>query len=127
MVAYKADELWGIKDNGSVVQIVGGKEIKRAEIGTAQSIGVGADGSIWMTCKETFRAAKGINLMYYDFLSSKFIAETKAHLYCKDLAVLPNGIPLMITENGELFILINREKYLGIPAGGTELVRVMND
>jgi hypothetical protein len=31
---------------------------------------------------------------------------------CKDVAVLPNGAPLVVAENGELYLLISRKKLL---------------
>ena len=46
--------------------------------------------------------------MYYDYHAEKFVAEPKAHFLCKDVAVLPNGIPALLTENGEIFLLMNR-------------------
>jgi hypothetical protein len=48
--------------------------------------------------------------MYYDFNSQKFEVEKNAHFYCKNLAVLPNGIPIVVTENGDLYLLMKRSK-----------------
>jgi len=89
----------------------------RAPMGTASSIAVGADGSVWITCKETLRA-KGTNLMYYDYQNAKFASEPKAHFMCKEVTVLPNGTPIVLTENGEIFILANLQKILAQSFGG---------
>ena len=48
--------------------------------------------------------------MYYDFNAQKFEVEKNAHFYCKNLAVLPNGIPIVVTENGNLYLLMKRSK-----------------
>lgn len=32
---------------------------------------------------------------------------------CKDVAVLPNGAPIVVTENGELYLFISRKKLGG--------------
>jgi hypothetical protein len=60
--------VWGIKDNGSISQITGGKEIARSDAGIAQTIACGLDGSVWITCRESLRS-KGMNLMYLDYIS----------------------------------------------------------
>lgn len=57
--------------------------------------------------------------MYYDFHSQKFESEKKAHFYCKSLAVLPNGVPVVVTENGDLYLLMKRPDSFQ-----TEMVRV---
>ena len=58
--------------------------------------------------------------MYYDFHSQKFESEKKAHFYCKSLAILPNGIPIVVTENGDLHLLMKRPDSFQ-----TEMVRVI--
>lgn len=58
--------------------------------------------------------------MYYDFHTQKFEVEKKAHFYCKSLAVLPNGIPIVVTENGDLYLFMKRAD-----AVQTEMVRVL--
>jgi hypothetical protein len=75
--------------------------------------------------------------MYYDFISGKFVVENRAHFLCKDLTVLPNGVPVIVTEMGELYALLNRSKHLGnhhdsdyastISGGSTEMVRLADD
>ena len=64
--------------------------------------------------------------MYFDFHTQKFESEKKAHFYCKNLAVLPNGVPVVVTETGDLYLLINKSKYIdGSTGGSTEMVRVL--
>ena len=58
--------------------------------------------------------------MYYDFHSQKFETEKKAHFYCKNLAVLPNGVPVVVTENGDLHLLMKKADSIQ-----TEMVRVI--
>lgn len=69
--------------------------------------------------------------MYFDFLAQKFVAEKKAHFLCKDVACLPNGVPVIVTENGELYILMNRQKLLGAQdfsgSNATEMVRLIDN
>ncbi len=69
--------------------------------------------------------------MYFDFLSQKFVHEKKAHFLCKDVAVLPNGVPVVVTEIGELYLLMNRQKVLGAQdfsgSNITEMVRLIDN
>jgi len=68
IAADRQGDFWGIKDNGTVSQISNGKEITRSEAGVAQTISVGSDGSIWITCRDSLRG-KGIHMMYFDYIS----------------------------------------------------------
>ena len=52
-------------------------------------------------------------MMYFDYISQKFTVEKRAHFLCKDVAVLPNGAPLVVAENGELYLFISRKKLMG--------------
>ncbi len=72
---------------------------------------MGSDGLVWITCTQPLRN-KGTFVMFYDFFNSKFVTETKATFYCKNIALLPNGIPLLMTESGSLFLIVNRQKHL---------------
>ncbi len=125
MVADRDGEIWGIKSSGQVIQIVNNTEIVKSETNVATQIAVSAKGTVWITASEALRA-KGIYLMYYDFHNQKFETEKKAHFYCKYLAVLPNGVPIVVTENGDLYLLINKSKFFGGASdGSTEMVRVV--
>ncbi len=119
VVADRGGEIWGVKATGQVVQIIHNQEIPRTETGVASQIAVSSNGGVWITTTENLRA-KGIYLMYYDFHTQKFEVEKKAHFYCKSLAVLPNGIPIVVTENGDLYLFMKRHD--GVQ---TEMVRVL--
>ena len=68
--------------------------------------------------------------MYYDDINQKLIHEPKAHFMCKDVAVLPNGMPIVLTENGEAFILASLSKILAhssiVQSKVTEMLRLVN-
>lgn len=126
IAAYKGEEVWGIKDTGAVVQLLDGKELVRTDHGTASKIAIGADGAVWITCREALRS-KGNHLMYFDYISGKFVVENKAHFLCKDVAVLPNGSPVIVTENGDLFILMKVMQQHPQAVSMPELVRITNE
>ena len=98
IAAYKAGEIWVVNAPGCVYQRMGGKWLRRADVGTAADIAVGSDGSVWITCAPEMKE-KGVHLMYFDFANEKFI---KAKGFGKALAVASNGNPVFILENGEL-------------------------
>ena len=72
----------------------------KADTGTASDIAVGDEGDVWITCASQMKQ-KGINLMYYDFSTDRFL---KATGYGHEITVTSQGQPLVTLENGEIFL-----------------------
>jgi len=50
---------------------------------------------------------------------------------CKDVGVLPNGAPVVVTENGDLYLFISKKNLLGKDGFDTsttpEMIRIVNN
>ncbi|CDW80817.1 UNKNOWN [Stylonychia lemnae] len=103
--AYKQGEIWSVNTSGKVWQKQNDQWVARSDIGTAADVAVGDDGSVWITCAQQTKD-KGINIMYYDFSSQKFM---KVNGFGQQIAVTRNGEPLIVLENGEVILRKGRE------------------
>lgn len=73
----------------------------RGDTGLASDISVGEDGSVWITCSAQYKETSGVQIMYYDFTTEKFI---KAKGMGSEIAITGSGEPVMVLENGEMVL-----------------------